>query len=44
MHYFGGLTYEQIAIALGISAATVHRDIRLGRAWLLDDIAGHHGA
>ncbi|MGA9025362.1 MAG: sigma-70 family RNA polymerase sigma factor [Steroidobacteraceae bacterium] len=39
LHYFGGLTYDEIAAAMGISAATVHRDIRLARAWLLNDIA-----
>ena len=38
LHYFGGLTYDQIAEAAGASAATVHRDIRLARAWLLDEI------
>ncbi len=38
LHYFGGLTYDQIATAAGISAATVHRDIRLARAWLLNEI------
>jgi len=40
LHYFGGLTYDQIAAAVGISAATVHRDIRLARAWLLNEIGG----
>lgn len=39
LHYFGGLTYEQIAVACGSSTATVHRDIRLARAWLLNEIA-----
>jgi RNA polymerase sigma factor (TIGR02999 family) len=34
LHYFGGLTYEQIAEAMQFSPATVHRDIRLARAWL----------
>jgi len=38
LHYFGGLTYDQIASAVGASTATVHRDIRLARAWLLDEI------
>jgi RNA polymerase sigma factor (TIGR02999 family) len=38
LHYFGGLTYEQIAEAAGASTATVHRDIRLARAWLLNEI------
>ena len=39
LHYFGGLTYDQIAVATNASAATVHRDIRLARAWLLDQLA-----
>jgi RNA polymerase sigma factor (TIGR02999 family) len=39
LHYFGGLTYDQIAAAAGASVATVHRDIRLARAWLLHEIA-----
>jgi RNA polymerase sigma factor (TIGR02999 family) len=40
LHYFGGLTYDQIAAAVATSAATVHRDIRLARAWLLSEISG----
>ena len=40
LHYFGGLTYDQIAAAMGTSAATVHRDIRMARAWLLNEING----
>ena len=40
LHYFGGMTYEEIATAQGSSAATVHREIRLARAWLLDAIDG----
>jgi RNA polymerase sigma factor (sigma-70 family) len=40
LHYFGGMTYDQIAAALATSAATVHRDIRLARAWLLNEIGG----
>jgi RNA polymerase sigma factor (sigma-70 family) len=34
LHYFGGLTYDEIAEAVGISAATVDRDLRLAKAWL----------
>jgi RNA polymerase sigma-70 factor (ECF subfamily) len=41
LHYFGGLTYDQIAAALSTSPATVHRDIRLARAWLLNEIGGN---
>jgi RNA polymerase sigma factor (TIGR02999 family) len=40
LRYFGGMTYEEIAAAMGTSAATVHRDIRLARAWLLDEMDG----
>lgn len=38
LHYFGGLTYDEIAASLGISAATVDRDLRLGKAWLRHEI------
>ena len=38
LHFFGGLTYDEIAEALDISPATVHRDLRLGKAWLLNEI------
>src|SRR5579883_2209182 len=38
LYYFGGLTYDQIAAATGASTATVHRDIRLARAWLLNEM------
>jgi RNA polymerase sigma factor (TIGR02999 family) len=40
LHYFGGMTYEEIGTVVGASAATVHRDLRLGRAWLLNEIGG----
>jgi RNA polymerase sigma factor (TIGR02999 family) len=32
--YFGGLTYAEIGEALGVSEATVDRDLRHARAWL----------
>jgi len=31
---FGGLTYEEAGAALHISPATVHRELRMARAWL----------
>lgn len=34
MKYFGGLTNEEIASELGISIATVGRDLRAAEAWL----------
>lgn len=33
-HYFGGLSYLELAAAFEISAATVHRELRLAKAWL----------
>jgi RNA polymerase sigma factor (sigma-70 family) len=32
--YFGGLSLEETAEALGVSLATVNRDLRSARAWL----------
>jgi DNA-directed RNA polymerase specialized sigma24 family protein len=32
--YFGGLTLEETAEALGVSLATVKRELRSARAWL----------
>ena len=32
--FFGGLTYDETAAALDISAATVHRELKLAKAWL----------
>lgn len=34
MRFFGGLTEEEIAAALGVSPETVRRDWRLARSWL----------
>lgn len=34
LRFFGGLTHEEIAEALGVSVPTVRRDWRLARAWL----------
>lgn len=34
LHFFGGLTQEEAAEALGVSAATVERDLRFAKAWL----------
>ncbi len=32
--FFGGLTYDEAAAALDISPATVHRELKLAKAWL----------
>lgn len=34
LHYFGGLTQDETAEALGISAATVVRELRFLRSWI----------
>ena len=40
MRYFGGLTAEESAEALGIPAHTVRRELRLAQAWLRRELAG----
>jgi DNA-directed RNA polymerase specialized sigma24 family protein len=34
MHYFGGMTAEEVAAVVGRSAHAVRHDLRLARAWL----------
>jgi RNA polymerase sigma factor (TIGR02999 family) len=38
LHYFAGMTYQETALALEISEATVHRDLRMAKAWILSQI------
>jgi RNA polymerase sigma factor (TIGR02999 family) len=40
MRYFGGLSIEETAEALGVSVITVNRDWRLARTWLLREMNG----
>jgi RNA polymerase sigma factor (TIGR02999 family) len=37
--YFGGLSLEETADAMGVSLATVKRDLRSARAWLAAELA-----
>jgi len=39
LHYFGGFTYEETADLLGVSAVTVHRELRLAKAWLYRELS-----
>lgn len=38
--YFGGLTLEESAAAMGVSLATAKRELRLARAWLALELEG----
>jgi RNA polymerase sigma factor (TIGR02999 family) len=38
MRYFGGLSIEETAEALGVSIPTVNRDWRLARSWLIREM------
>jgi RNA polymerase sigma-70 factor (ECF subfamily) len=42
MRYFGGLSIEETAEALGVSVITVNRDWRLARTWLMREMNGEH--
>lgn len=37
--YFGGMTYDETAVALNISPATVDRELRMAKAWLYRELA-----
>jgi RNA polymerase sigma factor (TIGR02999 family) len=37
--FFGGLTYDEAAAALQISPATVHRELKMAKAWLYRELA-----
>ena len=36
--FFGGLTYDETATALKISPATVHRELKMAKAWLHQEL------
>jgi RNA polymerase sigma factor (TIGR02999 family) len=38
LRFFGGLTETEIAEALGISLATLHRDWKVAKAWLISQL------
>lgn len=43
LHYFGGLSYDETAEAVGVSAATVDRELRLAKAWLRHELTSGAG-
>jgi RNA polymerase sigma factor (TIGR02999 family) len=40
LHFFGGLSYDETAEAVGVSPATVDRELRLAKAWMRVHLAG----
>jgi RNA polymerase sigma factor (TIGR02999 family) len=42
--FFGGLTYDEASAMLNISPATVHRELRMAKAWLHRDLTGSAAA
>jgi RNA polymerase sigma-70 factor, ECF subfamily len=42
LRFFGGLSIEETAEILGVSAETVVRDWKLARAWLLRELSGEN--
>jgi RNA polymerase sigma-70 factor (ECF subfamily) len=39
LHFFGGLTFDEIALVLNLSERTVKRDWSMARAWLRTELA-----
>jgi RNA polymerase sigma-70 factor (ECF subfamily) len=39
LRFFGGLTEDETAEALGVSAETVHRDWKVAKVWLLHELS-----
>jgi len=39
LHFFAGLTFEEIALQLGVSERTVKRDWTMARAWLRQELS-----
>ena len=38
LRYFGGLNNDEVAEALGVSRATIQRDLRFAKAWLIREL------
>jgi RNA polymerase sigma-70 factor, ECF subfamily len=43
LHYFGGLTVNDIAVALNVSSKTVRRDLAMAEAWLYQRLRHESG-
>ena len=40
LHYFGGLTYDEMAAVLSLSASTIDAELRFAKAWLRQALGG----
>jgi RNA polymerase sigma-70 factor (ECF subfamily) len=38
LRFFGGLTLEEVGETMGLSAATVHRELKMAQAWLAREL------
>ena len=36
--FFSGMTYDDVAALLGVTAVTVHRDLKLAKAWMRSEL------
>lgn len=43
LSYFGGLSFDQIGLAIGVSPATVKRDLKTAKIWLLRELKREDG-
>ena len=39
LHYFAGMTYQELAAVMNIAESTVHQDLRTAKAWLHQKMA-----
>ena len=39
LHYFGGLTYDEMAAVMQLSPSTIDTELRFAKAWLRDQLA-----
>ena len=41
LHYFGGLTFDEMSEALDLSTSTLDRDLRFAKAWMRNQLENH---
>jgi RNA polymerase sigma factor (TIGR02999 family) len=43
LHYFGGLTFEEMSAVVGLSTTTLDTELRFAKAWLRQQLVGDPG-